>query len=83
LIAGQLTAAHRLTADEHFPHPETVTVHTDKSPKLKRLRHFAACRRNWFSFGAGTRSGHGAAAGQRPPERQFVGEFEVAAHRQA
>jgi hypothetical protein len=27
----------RLAADEHFPHAETVTVHTDKSPKLKRL----------------------------------------------
>jgi len=36
-MGGQVTAAHRLAADEHFPHAETVTVHTDKSLKLKRL----------------------------------------------
>jgi hypothetical protein len=60
LIAGQLTAAHRLTADEHVLHAETVTVHTDKSPKLKRLSYFPACRRDWFSVGAGG-SGLGAA----------------------
>jgi hypothetical protein len=47
------------------------------------LRYFAARRRDWFSVGAGVGSGHGAAAGQRPPECQFVGELEVAAHRQA
>jgi hypothetical protein len=28
LMGGQVTAAHRLAADEHFPHAETVTVHT-------------------------------------------------------
>jgi hypothetical protein len=36
-MGGQVTAAHRLAADEHFPHAETVTVRTDRSPKLKRL----------------------------------------------
>src|SRR6202140_396060 len=62
LMAGQLTAAHRLTADDHVPHTDTVTLPPAKSLKLKRLSYFAARRRDWFSVGAGV----GQAMARRP-----------------
>jgi hypothetical protein len=37
LMGGQVTAAHRLAADEHFPPCRDGDSAHDKSPKLKRL----------------------------------------------
>ena len=45
-----------------------MTVHTDKSLKLKRLWYFAARRRDWFSVGVRVGQAPGAAAGQRLPD---------------
>ena len=80
-MTGQ-PVTHRLPAKKYFHHGGIVVHGSDTLAEIDEMAqiysHFCARLFVW----AKVRSGHCAAARERPAKGQLVGELQVAAHRQ-